>query len=414
MCFYLACFEWACIGCWPHRATVLACLCLRGDKRASALPNSQHLLQGLARPAPTLHHTSAPPPHRARLRTWWPPRSTAPTSRSPSSSTGEAPACCMRLPGPAKIHTRVPACFQVLTRQHHKCLHVSEFSPLTRPRPSALQLRGRQRRACAVFSGRCPPLARVRGRDGAAEPAGLPHRRHLRYRAGAGGTLGCGRACQLLGARVQLCTCAAAVLSQPATVRVPYTAALPCAQPACVAVHRPALSNACRPKLHASAPLPSALPLRCTCATWLAGGRGAPRASCLTSTSSRWVEFTGICNSDCTGIGYGYKSIGAAGCWAASVGASRTRIAHQLPPAPLPSPPQVDFPERPGALRKFLGPLSPRWNVTLFHYRRTGGWAGGNTQRVLLLGCSRGMARATSAVKRGRRELAAWACPFQV
>lgn len=34
--------------------------------------------------------------------------------------------------------------------------------------------------------------------------------------------------------------------------------------------------------------------------------------------------------------------------------------------------PQVDFPERPGALRKFLGPLSPRWNVTLFHYRRTG------------------------------------------
>lgn len=38
---------------------------------------------------------------------------------------------------------------------------------------------------------------------------------------------------------------------------------------------------------------------------------------------------------------------------------------------------QVDFPERPGALRKFLGPLSPRWNVTLFHYRRTGNQASG-------------------------------------
>lgn len=34
--------------------------------------------------------------------------------------------------------------------------------------------------------------------------------------------------------------------------------------------------------------------------------------------------------------------------------------------------PQVDFPERPGALRKFLQVLSPRWNVSLFHYRRTG------------------------------------------
>ena len=33
---------------------------------------------------------------------------------------------------------------------------------------------------------------------------------------------------------------------------------------------------------------------------------------------------------------------------------------------------QVDFPERPGALRRFLGVLCPRWNVSLFHYRRTG------------------------------------------
>lgn len=27
------------------------------------------------------------------------------------------------------------------------------------------------------------------------------------------------------------------------------------------------------------------------------------------------------------------------------------------------------FPERPGALMKFLDALSPRWNITLFHYR---------------------------------------------
>lgn len=30
------------------------------------------------------------------------------------------------------------------------------------------------------------------------------------------------------------------------------------------------------------------------------------------------------------------------------------------------------FPERPGALRRFLGALSSHWNVTLFHYRDTG------------------------------------------
>jgi C-terminal regulatory domain of Threonine dehydratase len=27
------------------------------------------------------------------------------------------------------------------------------------------------------------------------------------------------------------------------------------------------------------------------------------------------------------------------------------------------------FPERPGALSKFLDALSPRWNISLFHYR---------------------------------------------
>ena len=27
------------------------------------------------------------------------------------------------------------------------------------------------------------------------------------------------------------------------------------------------------------------------------------------------------------------------------------------------------FPERPGALMKFLDTFSPRWNISLFHYR---------------------------------------------
>lgn len=27
------------------------------------------------------------------------------------------------------------------------------------------------------------------------------------------------------------------------------------------------------------------------------------------------------------------------------------------------------FPERPGALMKFLDSFSPRWNISLFHYR---------------------------------------------
>ncbi|KAH7424326.1 hypothetical protein KP509_11G002500 [Ceratopteris richardii] len=30
------------------------------------------------------------------------------------------------------------------------------------------------------------------------------------------------------------------------------------------------------------------------------------------------------------------------------------------------------FPERPGALMKFLNAFSPRWNISLFHYRSQG------------------------------------------
>ncbi len=38
---------------------------------------------------------------------------------------------------------------------------------------------------------------------------------------------------------------------------------------------------------------------------------------------------------------------------------------------------QVEFPERPGALRKFLPAVSPRWNVSLFHYRKSGAQSSG-------------------------------------
>ena len=40
---------------------------------------------------------------------------------------------------------------------------------------------------------------------------------------------------------------------------------------------------------------------------------------------------------------------------------------------------QVEFPERPGALRQFLSVLQPEWNITLFHYRRSGMQAGTET-----------------------------------
>lgn len=42
---------------------------------------------------------------------------------------------------------------------------------------------------------------------------------------------------------------------------------------------------------------------------------------------------------------------------------------------------EVTFPERPGALGRFLAELAPEWNVTLFHYRQTG-----NLETNLLIG----------------------------
>lgn len=33
---------------------------------------------------------------------------------------------------------------------------------------------------------------------------------------------------------------------------------------------------------------------------------------------------------------------------------------------------RFEFPERPGALRRFLEMMSPGWNLTLFHYRNHG------------------------------------------
>ena len=34
---------------------------------------------------------------------------------------------------------------------------------------------------------------------------------------------------------------------------------------------------------------------------------------------------------------------------------------------------RFEFPERPGALMKFLTSMSPNWNISLFHYRNRGG-----------------------------------------
>jgi threonine dehydratase len=47
---------------------------------------------------------------------------------------------------------------------------------------------------------------------------------------------------------------------------------------------------------------------------------------------------------------------------------------------------QVQFPERPGALARFLQVVSPTYNVTLFHYRNTG-----NRESYVLLGVQVGM-----------------------
>lgn len=35
---------------------------------------------------------------------------------------------------------------------------------------------------------------------------------------------------------------------------------------------------------------------------------------------------------------------------------------------------KFEFPEKPGALVRFLDVISPRWNITLFHYRNAGGY----------------------------------------
>ena len=37
---------------------------------------------------------------------------------------------------------------------------------------------------------------------------------------------------------------------------------------------------------------------------------------------------------------------------------------------------RVEFPERPGALRKFLLQMRPDWNISLFHYRNHGAAVG--------------------------------------
>jgi threonine dehydratase len=33
---------------------------------------------------------------------------------------------------------------------------------------------------------------------------------------------------------------------------------------------------------------------------------------------------------------------------------------------------RFEFPERPGALMKFLSSMAPNWNISLFHYRNQG------------------------------------------
>jgi threonine dehydratase len=37
---------------------------------------------------------------------------------------------------------------------------------------------------------------------------------------------------------------------------------------------------------------------------------------------------------------------------------------------------RFEFPERPGALIRFLDSLAPNWNISLFHYRNQGGDVG--------------------------------------
>jgi len=37
---------------------------------------------------------------------------------------------------------------------------------------------------------------------------------------------------------------------------------------------------------------------------------------------------------------------------------------------------RFEFPERPGALMRFLDSMAPNWNISLFHYRNQGGDVG--------------------------------------
>src|SRR5690606_32201561 len=37
---------------------------------------------------------------------------------------------------------------------------------------------------------------------------------------------------------------------------------------------------------------------------------------------------------------------------------------------------RFEFPERPGALMRFLASMAPNWNISLFHYRNQGGDVG--------------------------------------
>lgn len=59
---------------------------------------------------------------------------------------------------------------------------------------------------------------------------------------------------------------------------------------------------------------------------------------------------------------------------------------------------QVSFPERPGALRRFLDTINPQWNVTLFHYRNTG-----NRESSVLLGLQVPPEQERMLMKAGRR-----------
>src|SRR3546814_2226788 len=43
---------------------------------------------------------------------------------------------------------------------------------------------------------------------------------------------------------------------------------------------------------------------------------------------------------------------------------------------------RFEFPERPGALMRFLDSMAPNWNISLFHYRNQGG----DTGRILEIG----------------------------